>query len=180
MRLKTIAIILGVCVVTATLGLCWYAGMFDRVSLFEDTAGPYNFVYREHTGPSDGMKYVIGDVYAFLRYKKNMAPEKGFAIFYEKPSTARKDSLRYIGGAITDSLLSGLKTPYFTRRYEPTWSVIGTFPMRSFMSYSIGIVKFQPRLERYLASHGLVRSGPILQIFDMNRKQIQYIAPLSR
>jgi hypothetical protein len=165
-------------VIALTLGLCWWAGFFDPLPLVERPMGPYNLLFREHRGPYQGIKVVVNDVAVLYRARQGRQPQVGFAIYYDDPSSARPDSLRSIAGCVTDTLLSGLGAPYQTTVFERTSAIVGTLRLRSFLSYMTGVLRFYPKLRAYVADHGARQSGPVMELYDMAKREIVYIAPL--
>jgi hypothetical protein len=73
-----------------------------------------------------------------------------------------------------------VEDPYKNGIYQKTEALIGTFPIRSFMSYSIGVYKFYPALEKKLVQDKSQQSGPVMEIFDLGKKQITYVAPVNQ
>lgn len=175
-----IAAVIAAGIVAATLALCYGAGIFDRLPLEERTAGPYYLLYRDNKGPYQGIKNVMSDVYAYVRYEKKSDVSRGFAIFYDDPRGKDKEQLRSSAGCITDSLVTDLKQPYLSRRFDSTHAVVGVFPLRTFFSYMTGTFKFYPRLGRYLAAHNLTLSGAVMEVYDMQQRRILYIAPVAK
>jgi hypothetical protein len=159
--------------------LSFFAGLFDGIKITNQTVGPYYLVYRTHKGSYSGIQFVMGDVYRYMREKKSMTSENGFVIYYDNPEKIRTDSLRSIAGVITDSSVN-VEDPYKSGIFQKTEALVGTFPIRSFMSYSIGVYKFYPALEKKLAQDKYQLSGPVMEIFDLEKRQITYVAPVNQ
>ena len=165
--------------ISAIAVLSFFAGLFDNLKITNQTAGPYYLVYRTHRGSYSGIQFVMGDVYRYMREKKSVTTENGFVIYYDDPEKIQTDSLRSIAGVITDSSVV-VEEPYKSGLFRKTEALIGTFPIRSFMSYSIGVYKFYPAMEKKLAKDKIQLSGPVLEIFDLGKKQITYVAPVNQ
>jgi hypothetical protein len=162
----------------AFLCLCGFAGVFDKADVAISEAGPYNLVYREHIGPYRGVRVALMDVYRFLTEKRSIKPNKGFAIFYDNPRKKKQDELRSIGGYLTDSLLAGVNAPYAVQVFPKTACIVGTFPLRSFMSPMTGPMKFYPKMFALLTKEKREAAGPVMEIYDVPSRKIVYIAPL--
>lgn len=175
--LKIAGIITGL-LATMFLVFSWFAGIFDTLTLTRETAGPYYLVYREHRGPYAGMRYILNDVYRYLRGKKlDMHVQSGFGIYYDNPQEVPQDSLRSSAGVVTDSLLK-VESPYKSGIYEKTDAVVGRFPIRSFFSYTTGAGKFYDVLQSYLDEHDLGLSGPVLEMYNSSERLLIYVAPI--
>jgi hypothetical protein len=174
---RILAIIIAISLI-AFLTLSYYAGLFDKADVALHDAGPYNLIYREHKGPYREVRFTRQDVFRFLKEKRSMTPQKGFAIFYDNPRKKNPGELRSIGGYITDTQLTGVPAPYVTDVFPKTASIVGTFPLRSFMSPMTGPMKFYPEMLMRLARQKRETAGPIMEIYDVPAKKIIYIAPL--
>jgi hypothetical protein len=175
--MRILAVVIAISL-AAFLGLCSFAGVFDKADVAVSVAGPYNLVYREHIGPYKGVRVALVDVYRFLTEKRSLTPKKGFAIFYDNPRKKKQDELRSIGGYLTDSLLTGVPAPYAVQVFPKTASIAGTFPLRSFMSPMTGPMKFYPKMIALLAQEKRELAGPVMEIYDVPARKIVYIAPL--
>jgi hypothetical protein len=171
--------IISIVSISAIIVLSFFSGLFDGVKITNQTVGPYYLVYRTHKGSYSGIQFVMGDVYRYMREKKSISPQKGFAIYYDDPAKIQPDSLRSIAGVITDSS-ENVESPYKSGVFQKTEALIGTFPIRSFMSYSIGVYKFYPALEKKVAKDKCHLSGPVIEIYDLEAKKITYIAPVNQ
>jgi hypothetical protein len=180
MSLRNIFLLIVLAVGVGTCGLCWIAGMFDPLDMSTGTEGPFYTVYREYRGSYEGIRVVLADVHNYLKYKKHQSADRGFAIFYSSPSTAGGDSLRCIGGCLTDSLLTAVDTPYLVMKIDSAPAIVGTFPIRTFLSYTTGSLKFAAKLNRFQIAKHLMVSGPVMAVYDMPARQIRYYAPTTR
>jgi hypothetical protein len=157
---------------------CCYVGVFDEVVMTSGERGPFFLVYREHIGPYREVKFVKAEVARYLAGRHETVPARGFARFLDNPQKVQPENLRSTVGYITDSLLSGVTTPYKTDIFPQTRCVSGIFPIRSRLSQFIGALKFYPRLFRYCRREKLKMAGPVLEIYDSSEKRIEYIAPI--
>lgn len=175
--MKIFAIIASV-VTGLMLLVAFIGGVFDSVTFSIREAGPYNLVYKEHRGPYAGIRITLNDVFKYVVKQNKERIEQGFAIFYDDPATVSSDSLRSIAGVITDSLLK-VTAPYKSALYPKTKAIVGEFPIRSFLSYTSGTIKFYPRLHKYLSENQYQLSGPIMEIYDSPKRVIIYVAPIN-
>jgi hypothetical protein len=157
---------------------CYCVGVFDEVAMTAGERGPFFLIYREHVGPYREVKFVKTEVARYLAGRHETIPARGFARFLDNPQKVQPENLRSIVGYITDSILSGVTTPYKTDIFLQTRCVSGVFSIRSHFSQFIGALKFYPRLFRYCRREKLEMAGPVLEIYDGAGKRIEYIAPI--
>ncbi len=175
--MKIFAIIAAV-VTSLMLLVAFIGGIFDSVSFSIREAGPYNLVYREHKGPYTGIRIILNDVLQYVVKQKKARIVNGFAIFYDDPAAVSSDSLRSIGGVIIDSLME-VSAPYKSALFPKTRVIAGEFPIRSFLSYTSGTLKFYPQLQKYLSENQYKLSGPVMEIYDSPGRVITYLAPIN-
>lgn len=175
--MKIFAIIASV-VTAIMMIMAFIGGVFDSVTFSIQQAGPYNLVYKEHRGSYAGIRLILNDVFKYVVKEKKGMVKEGFAIFYDDPATVPSDSLRAIAGVITDSLKE-VSAPYKSALYPKTNAVVGEFPIRSFLSYTSGVVKFYPQLQKYLTENNLKQSGPVLEIYNSPKRVITYVASVN-
>jgi AraC family transcriptional regulator len=174
---RILAIVIAISLI-AFFGLSYYAGVLDKIDVSQADAGPYNLIYRQHKGPYGGVRAVVYDVSRYLTEKRSIAPRKGFAVFYDNPRTKKQEELRSIGGYITDSLLADVAAPYVAAVFPKAQSIVGIFPLRSFMSPLTGPMKFYPKMAELLVQKKREAAGPVMEIYDVAARKILYIAPL--
>jgi hypothetical protein len=160
------------------LGVSFYAGMFDKLSLEIAEVGPYPIIYREHKGPYDGVKFALHDVYRHLKTKRMQWTTKGIAVFYDNPQTVKAQDLHSIAGCITDTVLTNLDTPYKSQIMPKTRAIVGTFHIRSFLSNYTGTQKYYSAKESFARENKVVLAGPVIELFDMGARRVFYIAPV--
>lgn len=179
--MRILAVIIAISLI-AFFGLSYYAGIFDKLDASLSAAGPFNLVYREHTGPSRGVRAAQNDVFRFLSEKRSVVSRKAFAEYFYNPGKTKAEELRSIGGYITDSLMSGVPAPFVAEIFPQTLSIVGVFPLRSFMSIMTGPMKFYPKMAEILIKQkreaGREARGPVMEIDDVPAGKIVYIAPL--
>lgn len=129
-------------------------------------------------GSYEGIKGILSDVHSYLKYKKGQKADRGFSIFYNDTAAGHTDSLRCIGGGVTDSLPTNIEPPYRSMKIDSTPAVVGTFPIRTFLSYTTGSLKFSAALTGFCSHNKIARTGPVLAVYDMPARQIRYYAPI--
>jgi hypothetical protein len=169
----------GIVTVMVLIGTSYWAGLFDSIQLAQRRVGPYSLLYREHRGPYQGMRLVMRETAALLKETYGREPRRGFGIYYDDPATVDAAELRSIGGCITDTLIAEPGGAYRSRVFEETDAVVGTFRLRSLFSYMVGVQKFYPALETFLEKGRLRQVGPVMEIYDLDREEILFIAPLA-
>ncbi len=174
--LKTIVVIL-ICLVSVLGILSWFGGEFDSISIKKTTIGPYNAVCRSYQGTYTGFRYLIKNVAEYVHNKTSDTIYRGFAVFYDDPSEASSDSLRFAAGIILNKKLE-VDTPYNSIVIDSTEALAGEYPIRSFFSYVSGYRKFSRALEKYLKKNQIPVVEPLFEIYDMREKKIFYIAPI--
>jgi hypothetical protein len=174
--LKTFAIIL-VCLISVLGILSWFGGEFDTITIKKTTVGPYNVVCRSYQGRYSGYRLLIKNVADYVRSKSSDTIYRGFVVFYDDPSEASSDSLRFAAGIIIDKRM-GVDTPYSYILIDSTKALVGEYPIRSFFSYVKGYGKFTEALEKFLKKNQINATKPFFEIFDMKEKKIYYVAPV--
>jgi hypothetical protein len=175
-KVLVIIALVTLCVLT---GFSYYAGVFDAVELTRESCGPFYLIYREYRGPYQGIRFVMNNVYQYVRDSLHLQTNTGFAVFYDNPGKSDPDSLRSISGIICDSLHS-VQPPYRNSVFERTDAVVGEYNLRSFFSYMTGSYKFYPQLHRYIAKKKIKQTGPVIEIYDLAKRSILFIAPVQR
>jgi hypothetical protein len=175
--LRIFGVVFGV-VLVVSVGICYWAGFFDAVTLAPGTVGPYYFLYREHTGPYEGVRLAIRDVALYVERTAGSKPRRGFSVYLDDPSVVPRERLRSIGGCLTDTLFTAPPSPYHSATQDSVEAVVGTFRLRSFFSYMTGVFKFYPALDDFLRRQGDTLSGPVIEIYDLERRRIEYVAPI--
>jgi len=155
--------------------LSFSAGIFDKIEIAVTEFGPLTVLCRDHRGPYRDIRRDVRDVYRYLVEKRAILPQKGFAEFFDDPQKTREQDLRSIGGYCTDSLLANVPPPYSARVIPRSQCIVGTFPLRSFLSAMIGPMKFYSGVLKTLERE---TAGPAIEIYDVPAKKIVYAMPL--
>lgn len=171
--------IIAACVIAAITGFSWYAGMFDRLTITTDSAGPHHIVYREYRGAYQGIRFVMNDVYKYVRDSLHCATDTGFAVFFDTPGKVAEDSLRSMSGIVVGKPYN-VKPPYKTGTIAKADAVVGICYLRSFFSYVTGGYKFSAELLKFTEENKITLNGPRYDLYDMKHRSIIYIAPVNR
>lgn len=92
--------------------LAWWAGFFDEPEVSEQTVGSHHFIYREHTGPYERMKFAVREVSLYVAKRTGARPERGFTVCYDDARETPQQALRSIAGCLLDSLPDSVEAPY--------------------------------------------------------------------
>lgn len=174
---RVFAVVLAVvCAISAVI--CWWAGFFDPLTIAPATAGPWHLLYRTHTGPYEGVRLAIRDVALYVEHTTGRKPTRGFSVYLDDPAEVPREHRRSIGGCLTDTLHTAPPSPYRSVTQDSLPAAVGTFRLRSFFSYMTGVFKFYPALDQYLREHGDTLTGPVIEVYDLERRRIDYVAPI--
>jgi hypothetical protein len=70
-------------------------------------------------------------------------------------------------------------SPYVVDSLPPCpIALVGHYPLRSFFSYMSGAAKAYPTLQTLLQARQLELARPVVEVYDLELKQIRYIACL--
>jgi len=173
--LRVFGVVFGA-VLVVSVGLCWWAGFFDSVTVAPGAAGPFHFLYREHIGPYEGVRMAIHDVALYVERTAGSKPRRGFSVYLDDPSVVPREHLRSLGGCLTDTLFTAPPAPYRSATQDSVEAVVATFRLRSFFSYMTGVFKAYPALDDFLRRRGDTLTGPVIEIYDLDRHRIDYVA----
>lgn len=159
------------------IGISWYAGVFDSVTLSCEEVSPKHLIYREHRGSYRGIKFIMNNVYKYVRDSLSLSTDVGFAVFYDNAAKTSEDNLRSLGGIVTNNDSVRAQLPYKTATTLKTNAIVGTYRLRSFFSYLTGSYKFYSKRDKFIIKNELKLKGPVLELYDMTNRQIIFIAP---
>ncbi len=166
-------------VIVALAGVFYYAGMFDTLVVTFEPRGPFKLIYREYRGPYKGTRFVMNAVKRYVNDNLHLQTDTGFAVFYDNPQSTDPDSLRSIGGIVSDSP-GPVQVPYKNGIFKRTDAVVGHFYLRSFFSYSTGSYKFYSKLPRFITEKSVEPTGSVMEIYDRAQRSIWFIVPVGR
>ena len=148
-----------------------YVGAFKPVIITENTAGPFIYLYKEHTGAYHKIVPVIEAVESWAKEQK-IACTLTFGKYLNDPKSVEEDRLRSIGGClITAEELKAFegKWPegFKTETQSPQKYVIATFEG----SPGIGPLKVYPKVLQYIEDQRLPKSEWTLEIYQVHTQE---------
>jgi hypothetical protein len=178
--MKTVLIIVGA-IISAIILFLGYSGLFESPSVTEKTAGNYQLVFEEFTGPYREAAKLMDSVYYRLLNEDGIETTRGFGLYYDDPKQVPEAELRSEIGCILEvehqDKIEELRQKYNIRLYDMRPSVVMEFPFRNRISIFIGIFKVYPKLEKYMTERGYGEQ-PVMEIYDWPNRRIFYIMPI--
>lgn len=145
-----------------------YIGFFNRVEIKEGSAGPFNLIYKEQTGPYKQTGAHIAEIWDFLK-KKRLGPTSGFAYFIDDQKKVKQEDLRSWAGVITALPIdSSVVLPYKTRTVSTGEYIIAEYPNKNFLSVYAGTSRVYRKLKKYCEDNKL-KFGPVLEIYGKDK-----------
>lgn len=163
----------------AGLALSFWAGYLDSPFVDVRDVGPHYLLYREQVGPYEMVRYSMRTVFLYYRDTYGREPSRGFGVYFDDPDSVSQDSLRSQAGCLTDTLLADPSEPFQTRVEPRRQAVVATFPLRSPFSYMTGVQKAYPALQTYVEEEGLETTGPAMEVYDLDLREIRYILTIA-
>lgn len=155
--LKAISIVIVVLVI-AVLGVGYYLGVFNSVTIEKMATGPYKIACLDHIGAYKNICKKIKNTEKLLCEQAviTVAP---CGIYYDNPKTVPCDKLRSKGGCLIegDAKLEILEKVDIPVR-EAVVARIKAHP-------AVAAFKTYPKIEKYLTENNLVCTGPCLEIY---------------
>ena len=170
---------IGACILGVTALFFYYTGMFDTLELTREPRGPYVLIYRDYQGSYKGVRHVMNTVYRYVRDTLKVQTGTGFAVFYDNPQSIAAEQQRSISGVVVADTVA-VSAPYKTGFFERTDAVVGRVKLRSFFSYATGGYRFYARLQKFTEEKKIEQTGPVLELYDMSKRTILYVAPVGR
>lgn len=170
-----------IALLTLFMILLWaYLGGFHRYVVSESLLGGEMIVYKEMKGSYRNTPNSMNEVYYSLLSGFHIPTTKGIAIYYDVPGSVSDEKLRSdIGCVIDDSTpidnekMSLIKTMWHVRVMPVTHAVTVRAPYRGKLSVIVNMMRVYPRIERYFSEKSY-KKGPLIEIYDMNKKEIIY------
>ena len=147
--------------------LYFHLGVYEPVSVTLEKRGPYELLFKLHTGPYHQINGVIHEVEAWVQ-DHHMRCAQTFGEYLDNPETVEEDRLRSHGGCLlTSALPMGPGEFQYQKRAERTYAV-GRFPG----SPAIGPYKVYPKVRRFLDEHRLKSSSPVIELYTVNGNEM--------
>jgi len=158
-------------------GFLAYLGSFSEVSVQEKTTGPFTYVYRDHTGPYQGVGLVFENVNKLLA-EVGIDTSMGIGIYYDDPEKVPAEKLRCrVGVIVSQADLEIIKSKLLEIKSDflpPAKSIVVDFPMRNLLSFMIGPMKAYPALMEFATGNSLNLIPSGIEIYDQKNAKIYY------
>lgn len=179
MKLLKVVLVVLLAVIIIMFSFLAYSGIFTDVEVKRGEKGPYYLVYKPFVGSYEKIAPTMESLHTDLKEQFNYEGNSGFGIYFDKPGSRPNDELRSIVGAVvTKEQFETIGDKLKSFKLEKGDAVYATFPFKNQISIIIGIFKVYPELDKYIKDNGL-EGAPIMEMYDMENKVIEYIAPLS-
>jgi hypothetical protein len=163
--------------------LLFYVGAFKPVLISEKEAGPFFYLYKEHTGAYHKIVPVIETVETWAKEQK-IPCTLSFGKYLNDPSSVDEERLRSIGGCLVSeeeskALAGHLPEGFKLEAQAPQKYVIAQFEG----SPGIGPMKVYPKVFQYIEEQRLLREEWVLEIYEVHSQEAMtttYHFPLKR
>ncbi|NOY79151.1 MAG: GyrI-like domain-containing protein [Calditrichaeota bacterium] len=159
--LATLGLLIGVTILVA-IGILYYIGFFNSVTLSKQEKGPYKIVCLPHTGPYYQTAKTIQKVKDILQTTAIKAGEP-CALFYDNPKNVPQNKLRSKGGVLVQQVIS-LKPPLQLEEIPARPVIVGKIKAHP----AFAPIKVYPKLHKWLEQHHLKAGTPSLEIYHTN------------
>lgn len=176
-------VILGIILLIA--GILVHAGLFTRVEISEKQMGPYQTVYKPHTGAYHKISSVIDEISETLVLDDRLETSLSFGHYFDNPfegSTKIKDLKSHAGIIIDPSDTAELSALIMQHDFHSEMVPIGTYlvvelPFRSEFSKITGPLKVYSKINKYLNKEDF-KMQSLIEIFDYQNSRLLYISPI--
>ncbi len=177
--MKTLQIVLWIIVVLVVViaSAYTYYGGFVNISPEIKEVGGETLVYEKITGDYSQSAAASDRVYQKLLEDYQIATTKGFGIYYDNPKVTEKDKLRADIGCILESdfdKIEALRKDFEIMEYPEDKYIVVEFPFKGMPSVLIGIRRVYPALNAYAKQKGYAVDAPVMEIWDVPNKKINY------
>jgi hypothetical protein len=162
------------------VGYLAYLGMFNPLTVTMQEMGPYTIAYERYVGPYQNTGPIFDKVYKELT-ALGITTTNGIGIYYDNPQNTPSYKLRSDCGVIMAKKdLSKLKGNLKVQEIKKSLCVVTEFPIKNMLSYMIGPMKAYPALSGFANKGKLNFSGPMFEIYNMQKDVIMYVAPVKK
>lgn len=172
-----IALIVVAAIILVVIVLYAYYGGLKSVVVGTKTQGGELLVYKEITGDYKQSKAVMDSLYAAL-LSDGIKTTKGFGIYYDNPKKVETGKLRSEAGCIIEAAdrdkMSELADKYTTKVLPKEEYITTEFPFKGGLSVFVSIMKVYPALNKYVKENAYQEDTPVMEIYDIPNKKIQY------
>ena len=159
--LNLLGLLIGVTILVA-VGILFYIGFFNSVTISRQEKGPYKIVYLPHTGPYYQTAKTIERVKDILQTTAVKAGEP-CALYYDDPGKVSQDKLRSRGGVLVKDIVS-LKPPLQLEEIPKRLVIVGKIKAHP----AFASIKVYPKLHKWLQQQHLKAGVPSLEIYHTN------------
>ena len=165
--------------VSIFLYLFQYTGAFRSVAVGTDERGPYTLIYLDHSGAYHKIVENINTVEKWAK-ENNLNCRFTFGEFFDDPEIVEEGRLKSRAGCLFDppiAMTVQLPEKFKTAEFPKTKSVVALFNG----SPGIGPYKVYPKAQYYMRERKLVRSGSVMEIYEVldgNNMRTTYLWPI--
>lgn len=147
--------------------LYFHLKVYAPVAVTLEKRGPFELLFKLHTGPYHQIGGVIHEVESFVQ-DHHMPCTQTFGEYLDNPETVDEDRLRSHGGCLLTSPLAVIPPEFqYQKRPERSYAV-GRFAG----SPSIGPYKVYPKVRHFLNEHKLKSSSPVIELYTVNGNEM--------
>lgn len=159
-------------------GSLYYLGFFSSPQISEQRLGPYLVVYEHFVGDYKLTGKIHQKVYDAL-VKEKIKPARGIGIYYDDPTKTPSSQQRSDCGSIIEEKdwrkFSKVRDKFKRKNIRRYNCLVAEFPLKNFLSYTLGAIKCYPALVKYAQEKGYKMSLPPMEIYDYSAMKIFYI-----
>ncbi|MBN2747373.1 MAG: GyrI-like domain-containing protein [Bacteroidales bacterium] len=174
--LKVLGILILV-IIALAVGAFAYFGGFHKVEFKTVTTGGEVLVYEDMLGDYSKSPAVMDKVYSALLDNYKIETTKGIGIYFDNPQNKAVEELRSEIGCIVEpkdtALLKSISD--FKIKVLPVQEyLVAEFPYKGGVSIIVGLMKVYPAMTNYVKENNLPVDSPVMEIYDVPNKTIQY------
>lgn len=157
----------------------FYYGLLSPVNLSEKTTGGEILIYQERLGDYRDSGQTIEFVSQELKNNFNIDCTVSFGIYYDNPQEISPEKQRSdLGCILPESALGRLSEiesyPILKIKRNPVVkNIVGEFPYRNKISFTLGVLKMYPEFSKYLLEHNY-QASPSMEQYDVQGHRIEY------
>lgn len=162
----------------------WRIGILAQPQITERQVGPYYLIYREFTGPYQGIYQALDSLKVAAWFQQSGPSNLTFGFYLDQPDRIRPDSLRWLAGMVLtqppERLDSAVKTAMIDR--QPALSA--QIRNKSRTAALIGPFVIYPKMENFARNHGYQQKpfgfgAGIIELYQGDPgENITYIMPV--
>jgi hypothetical protein len=171
-------IILTLGILTVSLTIAFYNGIFEKINVHEQQGGGFTVVGLEFKGSYAKAGKHISEVEEKLK-KYETSSTLSFGIYYDDPKITRPEDCRSFVGIILEKkdfkktqilLNAGFKIDSVPLRK----SLQSEFPIKNSFSYMIGSWKVYPKMNNYMKERNY-NADLMMEVYDSGKRKIVFL-----